>query len=342
MQDARHRARPALPSGARVASHVEQADLVEFRTTTHGQRLPWDNYAVPRNYRRPANLSAYFTMADGTSALPPAFDWGPRGAPWPHTHQASPLVPTGCTRSFAVGQRGDMRGTVRKMFERAGLCEPEHGGPVHMLWVEPMEYEARFFPPPRGKGRYPKGGIINSVPGIPQLLGVKPALARLQERCFRRFGYDPLRATSSQQGGHCQFTKRAFSVAKGRYEAAADFRAFNLGSMADQQPAGGAGAREGGPRHRIWISKPKGGFNAIGIHMHSLGEADLASDEATRQWLVQRIPAGEFVLQDYVMRPMLFKGHKFDLRLWTVLLSVDPLRLHLLGTGIPKVSMLIN
>ena len=42
------------------------------------------------------------------------------------------------------------------------------------------------------------------------------------------------------------------------------------------------------------------------------------------------------------MRPMLFKGHKFDLRLWTVLLSVDPLRLHLLGTGIPKVSMLIN
>jgi hypothetical protein len=44
------------------------------------------------------------------------------------------------------------------------------------------------------------------------------------------------------------------------------------------------------------------------------------------------------VLQDYVMNPMLFRGHKFDLRVWAVVLSIDPLRVHLLGSGIPKVT----
>ena len=32
------------------------------------------------------------------------------------------------------------------------------------------------------------------------------------------------------------------------------------------------------------------------------------------------------------------EGHKFDLRVWAVITSLDPLRLHLLGSGIPKVS----
>eukprot|EP00308_Calcidiscus_leptoporus_P026303 CAMPEP_0119366164 /NCGR_PEP_ID=MMETSP1334-20130426/13042_1 /TAXON_ID=127549 /ORGANISM="Calcidiscus leptoporus, Strain RCC1130" /LENGTH=131 /DNA_ID=CAMNT_0007382309 /DNA_START=12 /DNA_END=407 /DNA_ORIENTATION=+ len=38
------------------------------------------------------------------------------------------------------------------------------------------------------------------------------------------------------------------------------------------------------------------------------------------------------------MNPMTYQGHKFDLRIWSVVTSLDPLRLYLLGTGIPKVS----
>ena len=47
--------------------------------------------------------------------------------------------------------------------------------------------------------------------------------------------------------------------------------------------------------------------------------------------------AGTFVLQEYVMNPMTYQGNKFDLRVWAMVTSLDPLRIYLLGTGIPKV-----
>ena len=46
---------------------------------------------------------------------------------------------------------------------------------------------------------------------------------------------------------------------------AADFRSFNLNTMRHYRPSGG-----GALRHRLWICKPRGGFNSVGIHMHSL------------------------------------------------------------------------
>ena len=47
------------------------------------------------------------------------------------------------------------------------------------------------------------------------------------------------------------------------------------------------------------------------------------------------MPDGTWVLQEYVMNPMTYQGNKFDLRVWTMVTSLDPLRLYLLGTGIP-------
>ena len=38
------------------------------------------------------------------------------------------------------------------------------------------------------------------------------------------------------------------------------------------------------------------------------------------------------------MNPMTFQGHKFDLRIWAICTSLDPLRVYLMGSGIPKVS----
>jgi len=46
---------------------------------------------------------------------------------------------------------------------------------------------------------------------------------------------------------------------------AADFRSYNLNTMRHYRPSGG-----GALRHRLWICKPRGGFNSVGIHMHSL------------------------------------------------------------------------
>jgi len=98
----------------------------------------------------------------------------------------------------------------------------------------------------------------------------------------------------------CRFTKRAFAVRHGTdgalqltgYGAGASrgtahgaqphrtFREYNLHLDRDQPEA-----------HRIWILKPLGGFNQIGIHMYSLGKSDVASDEATAAWLFRCIYA---------------------------------------------------
>jgi hypothetical protein len=45
-----------------------------------------------------------------------------------------------------------------------------------------------------------------------------------------------------------------------------------------------------------------------------------------------------WVLQEYAMDLMTYQGNKFDLRVWAAVTSLDPLRVYLLGTGIPKVS----
>ena len=46
------------------------------------------------------------------------------------------------------------------------------------------------------------------------------------------------------------------------------------------------------------------------------------------------------ISQEYEMAPMLYKGHKFDVRAWGVVTSLDPLRLYLLDHFAPKVSQL--
>ena len=72
--------------------------------------------------------------------------------------------------------------------------------------------------------------------------------------------------------------------------------------------------------------------------MFSLAHSDTASVDATVAWLLQRVPECTWVLQEYLMNPMTYRGHKFDLRIWAIVTSLDPLRVYLLGTGIPKVS----
>jgi len=155
-----------------------------------------------------------------------------------------------------------------------------------------------------------------------QLIGVKPALGRLQEVCYRKTGYSRLSPPANADAEHCGFTKRSFTVGKGQLESvAADFRSYNLNTMRHYRPSGG-----GALRHRLWICKPRGGFNSVGIHMHSLPTEELSSEDATLAWLTRRVPAGEYVMQDFEMNPMTFAGHKFDLRVWAVVLSLDPLR----------------
>ena len=76
----------------------------------------------------------------------------------------------------------------------------------------------------------------------------------------------------------------------------------------------------------------------VGIHMYSMDTSETESESATKEWVLKHVPEGQWVLQEYVMNPMTFQGHKFDLRIWAICTSLDPLRVYLMGSGIPKVS----
>ena len=76
-----------------------------------------------------------------------------------------------------------------------------------------------------------------------------------------------------------------------------------------------------------------------GISMVFLEAEDVASEEATQRWMDRIIPLdGSWTLQEYVKHPLLYRGRKFDMRVWAVITSIDPLRLFLLEHAFPKVS----
>ena len=42
------------------------------------------------------------------------------------------------------------------------------------------------------------------------------------------------------------------------------------------------------------------------------------------------------------MNPLTFRGHKFDVRLWAAVTSLDPLRVYVLRAGVPKISQWVH
>ena len=189
------------------------------------------------------------------------------------------------------------------MLRELGMCESKEEVGFTFLWSRPWEKIEAFFRPKK----ITPGSIVNSVAGLPQQVGQKTSLARLHVACMARAGYDPLDVIP-KRGPFCRFTSRAFAVRKMGSKLQLPYRRFREYNVQlnEEEPE----------EHRIWILKPQGGFNQVGIHMYSLATADIASDSATAAWLMQRVPEGTWVLQEYLMNPMTYQGHKFDLRVW--------------------------
>lgn len=82
---------------------------------------------------------------------------------------------------------------------------------------------------------------------------------------------------------------------------------------------------EAGEARPVYIVKPSGGLQGRGIRLTS----DPLSDE--------RVVAGQnMVVQHYVDPPLLLDGFKFDLRLYVLILSVDPLKVHVYNDGLVR------
>ena len=273
-------------------------------------------------YERPKEIREYDGVLDGTS----------------YTRERS-LARLGalgakCRRYFHTGDRGDMKRTVSSALKHIrGMCAAPSDSieGADFVWERPWEMVKLFF---RDRLIRP-GTIVNSIAGLPQQIGQKTSLARLHVRCVHHAGYSELLPTPPH-AKFCRFTLRAFPLQRDGAKLAVAYRRFREYNQWQTHYDMTAGREAEG--HRIWILKPQGGFNQVGIHMHSIPRAAYSSDERTLAWLKQRIPDGTWVLQEYMMNPMLYKGHKFDMRIWAVVTSLDPLRVHMLSTGVPKVS----
>jgi tubulin polyglutamylase TTLL6/13 len=75
----------------------------------------------------------------------------------------------------------------------------------------------------------------------------------------------------------------------------------------------------------VYIVKPAGGLQGHGIHL----TIDPLSNDGVRS-------GKPYVVQEYVDPPLLLDGFKFDLRLYVLVLSVDPLNVHLFNDGLVR------
>lgn len=71
-------------------------------------------------------------------------------------------------------------------------------------------------------------------------------------------------------------------------------------------------------KEKTWICKPSKGAQGEGLQL------------INQIWEVsEQVQKNEFIIQDYIQKPLLFNKKKFDLRLYIVLFGVEPMHAYL-------------
>ena len=180
------------------------------------------------------------------------------------------------------------------------------------------------------------GALVNSIPGFRQSFGDKVAFAKLHARCLE---IQQRTQTTAKQPMFCDWTKRGFNIGLHSGELNAPFGVLREHSKTMAAPPAARHKASAHSYPQLWILKPQQSFNQMGISMVYLSEADATDDAAVQRWMGSVIAVdGWWTLQEYVQRPLLYRGRKFDLRVWAVVTSIDPLRIFLLRRTFPKIS----
>ncbi|KAH9577011.1 hypothetical protein CY35_01G192400, partial [Sphagnum magellanicum] len=82
------------------------------------------------------------------------------------------------------------------------------------------------------------------------------------------------------------------------------------------------------PKVKTFILKPNNGSQGRGVV--------LAQSVADVKRVIEGYPGSNLLAQKYLTKPMLIDGYKFDLRIYVLILSCDPLRLYLYREGITR------
>ncbi|KAJ1458106.1 tubulin-tyrosine ligase family-domain-containing protein [Pelagophyceae sp. CCMP2097] len=243
---------------------------------------------------------------------------------------------------FRVGPRKDLQNYIAPMLRRLGLTEV-----AEMDWVL---YIGMQFKPEYEKNYIngPAGALVSSVPGLKEVVGDKEAFARLWRRCMDQFDD----GTTSEPTRWCDWTTPAFNVV--HKAAPVDDGETGVPRASQLAVDGGVEAFRrdlASLAPSIWIVKPQRRYLSLGMHLAQLLQSDSASAASVAAWVRREVPLeeekrkhhtsqpGEFTLQKYVERPATIGRRKFDLRLWALLASVDPIRIYLLDVAFPKISV---
>ena len=257
---------------------------------------------------------------------------------WPFNRQGryvkdTQQKPVNKFRRFRVGPRKDLENFVAPLLKKLGLLQTKY-----MDW---NVYVGLQFKPDYEKNYLvaPEGALITSIPGLKEVFGDKEAFARLWSSCAQQVASLPI--TDGEKQRICSFTRPAVNA---------------VHKMTDQGPQL---AVEGGAQAffdivdtpSAWIVKPQRRYLSLGMHLAVLRESDAASLDTLAAWLSREVPVeeklphyrtkqpGEFTLQQYVSRPARLDKRKFDLRVWVLITSLEPLTVFMLDVAFPKISV---
>ena len=257
---------------------------------------------------------------------------------WPFNRKGryvkdTPQKPVNKFRRFRVGPRKDLENFVAPLLKKLGLLQTKY-----MDW---NVYVGLQFKPDYEKNYLvaPEGALITSIPGLKEVFGDKEAFARLWSSCAKDVSSLPI--TDGEKQRICGFTRPAINA---------------VHKMTDLGPQL---AVEGGAQAffdivdtpSAWIVKPQRRYLSLGMHLAVLREEDALSLDSLASWLSKEVPVeeklphyrtkqpGEFTLQQYVSRPARLDRRKFDLRVWVLITSLEPLTVFMLDVAFPKISV---
>lgn len=102
-----------------------------------------------------------------------------------------------------------------------------------------------------------------------------------------------------------------------------------------------------------WIVKPqRNTYVSRGMHLSRLGASDVTSPKKFERWIEKnlldkacwtnydkiRCDRRKMTFQAYNHNPLLARNRKFDMRLWLLIASVDPLRVYMMRHAYPKIA----
>jgi hypothetical protein len=246
-----------------------------------------------------------------------------------------PVLPRagGRCHTFRVGNRADFLLVLAPIFVELGMC-PSESSSFDVYWGISLNSIESFASSKLGPNMVPANAILNSMPLMMQAVGEKPSIASLQSACHRYVvkGCAAGRANQLHEPGWCEFTQRGFNARRElefspvtvEFDALRDYVNKKKGAT--------------GRFPSFWIRKSIISYSQKGIRLMHLSESDVGSDGALIKWVEERMPAGDYTLQEYLAAPMLWNDRKFDMRALALMTSVQPLRFYTLDHAYPKIA----